>query len=396
MGAGNKQKPTSFIENLDPLPVELMARLQRLCYHQASSQNVVYVSYYIMRELDKQKIPYKIDGYGNIIAIPKSEKPVPVVVSHIDTVHSWSSDFKVLKGLTNTGRTRLYALDGKKPHGIGADDKCGVFLSLEALRLGAGAVFFTGEESGCIGSNGIELDVFKNASYILQFDRWGRADLVTSIAGTEIASKEFRHAILPYTELYGFKEADGMMTDVDALSDREVGVSCLNISCGYYLHHTPDEYIDTNELYNSYLLMVDILQNVRDKYPHITETYNYARSWNTKMSDWENHYKYGKKGKARHYELCDFCGVLAPNLKQFEGMELCESCYKYYNDSNYYDDAATDQYLNDYIDVIDDWMNECGIVPQTTLELSAAIQNEFPDLTEYEAIYLADVCFVPF
>jgi hypothetical protein len=66
-----------------------------------------------------------------------------------------------------------------------------------------------------------------------------------------------------------------MMTDVLELTERGVGVACINMSCGYYEPHTDDEYTVIDDLLNAYDLVAHIITKCTKVYEH---TYEYVPS----------------------------------------------------------------------------------------------------------------------
>lgn len=85
----------------------------------------------------------------------------------------------------------------------------------------------------------------------------GDSDLVTRISGMGLCSEEFIERINP--KKYGYQVADGMHTDVYALKRRGLGISCVNISCGYYEPHTDHEYTVLKDLAKCYRLVRHIV-----------------------------------------------------------------------------------------------------------------------------------------
>jgi hypothetical protein len=57
-------------------------------------------------------------------------------------------------------------------------------------------------------------------------------------------------------------------TDVITLKMRGLEVSCANLSCGYYLPHTPHEFTCVEDLMNCYGFVRHIVQNCRKTYRH--------------------------------------------------------------------------------------------------------------------------------
>ena len=80
---------------------------------------------------------------------------------------------------------------------------------------------------------------FDNVRFVIQPDRKGHSDLITNIGCSELCSEEFLEAAEP--EKWGYSEQNGMMTDVLALKENSLSVSCVNLSCGYYNPHSNEE-----------------------------------------------------------------------------------------------------------------------------------------------------------
>ncbi len=179
------------------------------------------------------------DKHGNIYAWKGEAETYPCVVAHLDQVQKiHSKDFKAVE-------TRDiifgYSAMNHRIEGLGADDKNGILICLEALRKYdcIKCVFFREEETGCKGSFNCEMEFFKDCRFVIQCDRRGNSDLITSIGCMDLCSKKFIQDVDP--EKWGFKEEQGMMTDVESLKEQGLSVSAINISCGYYNPHTDEE-----------------------------------------------------------------------------------------------------------------------------------------------------------
>lgn len=129
------------------------------------------------------------------------------------------------------------------------------------------AVFFVGEETGCVGSGQCDMEFFDNCRYVIQCDRRNGDDLITSIGGwTQLCSPEFTRDIKP--ELFGYKEECGLITDVGELKDRGLKVSAINLSCGYYEPHTDREFVIKSEVINCLNFVEHIIETCTNVYPH--------------------------------------------------------------------------------------------------------------------------------
>jgi hypothetical protein len=195
---------------------------------------------------------------GNIYITRGDSESYPCVVAHLDQVQkNHSADFvavetdDIIFGYSPTNRRR---------EGLGADDKNGIWVALQCLKEFdiLKVAFFVGEEIGCVGSGRCDLLWFRDCQYIIEPDRRGSSDLITDICGS-ICSDDFKEYI-PMEE-FGYSETSGMMTDVLELSERGVGLSCINLSCGYYEPHTDNEFTVKEDLINCLGLVKAVINN---------------------------------------------------------------------------------------------------------------------------------------
>ncbi len=206
------------------------------------------------------------DDYGNLYAIKGKSNTYPCLVCHIDQVQRiHSKDFKAIE-------TRDiifgYSPSNYQFEGVGADDKNGILLALEALKKydSLKAVFFKEEETGCRGSSACELSFFEDCRFVIQCDRRGNSDLITSIGCTDLCSEQFIIGL--NAERFGYIETTGLMTDVEVLKERGLSVSAVNISCGYYNPHTDDEITVKRDLEKCWKLVQHIIEDCTEVYPH--------------------------------------------------------------------------------------------------------------------------------
>ena len=225
------------------------------------------------------------DKTGNLYVTKGESDTYPCIVAHLDQVQdNHSKDFNVyMQG----DIIFAYSAKSKAQQGLGADDKNGIWVALQLLEEldVLKCAFFVGEEVGCVGSSEADMDFFKNVRYCVQPDRRNGHDLITDISG-DICSKEFLDATC-YAD-FGYAETSGLMTDVETLCTNGIGVSCINISCGYYHPHTDDECTSWSELNNALNFARHICTTLLDVYPH-----KYENKWaNYKWND----YKWGGYG----------------------------------------------------------------------------------------------------
>ena len=226
-----------------------------------------------MRKFIKKYVRENIEGvsvrqdHGNLYLVKGEAESYPCVVAHLDQVQTkHSRDFRVLEF---DGRLFGFSAENSRQEGLGADDKNGIWVALKCLEMfdAIKVAFFKEEETGCGGSSIADLSFFDDCRYILQVDRRNGGDLITDIMGG-LCSEDFLKDIAPIAKRWGYKETDGLMTDVETLEDRGVGISCINMSCGYYNPHTDSEYTVISELENCLGFVCDIIQNMTEVYPH--------------------------------------------------------------------------------------------------------------------------------
>ena len=219
---------------------------------------------------------YEVDNIGNLYVVKGESDTYPCIVAHMDQVQKdHHHDFQVVE---TKDVLFGFSVGSVAMEGLGADDKNGIWIALKCLKKYdiMKCAFFVGEEIGCIGSSKCDMSFFTDCRYVLQCDRRGGNDLIPNVGGwTELCSKEFLEAI--GYEAYGFKTTTGMMTDVEALKNRGLAVSSLNISVAYYRPHTDEEYTVKSELRNTLAFVEHVIETCLDVYPHEEELGYYGK-----------------------------------------------------------------------------------------------------------------------
>lgn len=297
---------------------------------QSESYNQWRTFAYCVREAKRMGATVQKDINGNLY-ITKGESDVyPCVVAHMDTVHSIEEDLKVLEingALTGFNRVTMTQT------GIGGDDKVGIFIALQCLELfdNIKVAFFVDEEVGCEGSYEADVKWFNDCSFVLQCDRRGNTDFVTTAGRVDLSSKSFQADILPTITAFGYKFSSGMMTDVMALKEIGLSCACANMSCGYYNPHEANEYVVLDDVENCLDMVKQIIVTCGGIiYPHIYEPFVYTapkpqynllerESWSWCESG------YSKK-ESFLYELCSDCAAPMTNRSG-----LCNDCTRSYN-----------------------------------------------------------------
>jgi len=240
-------------------------KLIELLKVQTNSENEKLMVLHLDKELRKLKLPYQIDAAGNVIVVKGKANTYPCVVSHMDTVHDFTDNFNVYQDIDD--KDILFAMDGKVRVGVGGDDKCGVFACLYLLKIvpQIKIVFFSREENGCKGSTDIDKGFFADCRYLIQLDRRGSRDFIQTYWGNKTISHDFSSEIGPIKKKYKYKNCIGTVTDVMKLWNNKVGVSCINLSCGYYNPHSNIEHISIKALWHSIKFTEEIINTMKSK-----------------------------------------------------------------------------------------------------------------------------------
>ena len=225
---------------------------------------------YICDELEKiHGVTFYRDNMMNIYATKGTLEEgefYPMFIAHTDTVHNKIDKIVVKeeklkrpytfgKNFDDTLVDVLKAYDvNDLPTGIGGDDKCGIFICLELLKqldkvkIG----LFVSEETGCHGSSKCDENFLQDVGYITQYDAPGN-HLITEICSgvrlferdsefftktSKVITESFKNEMLVQSHPY---------TDISQLK-KKIDVSCINMSCGYYNMHSPQEFISIEDV----------------------------------------------------------------------------------------------------------------------------------------------------
>lgn len=216
------------------------------------------------------------DTKGNMYVKKGKSDSYPCVVAHLDQVQKTHSvDFRTIG--TKEGVIFGYSPRNRHYEGLGADDKCGIWIALKCLEKyeTIKLCFFVEEETGCRGSSECDMHFFEDVRFVLEPDRRGKDDLITSIGWSDLCTEDFIKAVEP--ERYGYHIEQGMMTDIEALKENGLAVCCVNISCGYYNPHTDEEFVVRQDLMNCLAFVEHIIEKVKEPMPHIFEDFYYGQ-----------------------------------------------------------------------------------------------------------------------
>lgn len=257
--------------------------LIKLLSIQSKSNDDAVMHKFLKDTLTTMKLTYEEDGYGNIYVTKGKAKSYPCIVAHTDTVHSIIEDsaYKVLK----LGTT-LYAMDAATgcQTGIGGDDKVGIFVALHALKYykNVKVVLFRNEEIGHIGSTYSiknNKEFYKDCNFVIECDRKGNADFITKSGGHDICSAEFIKATAPIVKEHRYKKTTGNSSDIDTLVSEGIGISCINLSSGYWRPHLDNEIVVIDDVEDVIKLVDDIVKklgNTRFEFKYKKPAFNFS------------------------------------------------------------------------------------------------------------------------
>ena len=221
----------------------------------------------------------EMDGWGNLYitkgnpvssSSPSDAPGYPTLACHMDqvqTVHS--PDFEVRR---DGDMLFGWSKSNQRREGLGADDKNGIWICLHCLRAFPCLKVFmsVGEEKGCIGSNRARMAFFRDSFYVIEPDSKEAGEVKVVLRGIPCASEEFISALK--AEEHGFEIVDGKTTDILPLTLNSIGVSCANVSAGYYSPHKDDEYTLIPDLLKSKAYIENVLDSLHRRFPHQCKT----------------------------------------------------------------------------------------------------------------------------
>ena len=129
------------------------------------------------------------DAYGNLYAWKGESESYPCIIAHLDQVRCCSHprDFRACET-----RDIIFGYSAKEHSfcNLGADDKNGIIIALEAIKKYdcMKIALFREEEIGCNGSSHAEMRFFNDCRFVIQCDRKGNSDLITNIGSTDLCS----------------------------------------------------------------------------------------------------------------------------------------------------------------------------------------------------------------
>jgi putative aminopeptidase FrvX len=198
------------------------------------------------------------DTWNNVYLRKGIVEPVPLVCAHIDSIFDWTE----VEIVEQDGLLVGFDRNGQRT-GIGADDKCGVFLCLELLERfeHIAVALFAQEETGYRGALSADAAFFQCVGYAVEFDA-PATGLVSYSAGAQRLFQndgEFIRVAVPVLRRFGFVNFQRHpFTDVTGLRQR-FAFSCLNVSCGYHHWHTDNEHVNIAEVETTLAMATELI-----------------------------------------------------------------------------------------------------------------------------------------
>ena len=223
-----------------------------------------FIEKHIARHISGASV--RTDKAGNLFVTKGQADSYPCLAAHMDQVQEHrSGDFTIVE---TDDILFGYSPSKRRHEGLGADDKNGIWVALKCLEEFEvlKVAFFVAEEVGCRGSYAADIAFFSDCRFVVEADRRGYKDLIVEIGCMRICNETFIEAVQPAR--FGYAPADGMMTDVEALHNNGIGLSCVNVSCGYYDPHTDHEFTVKKDLQNCLAFVSYIVEHCTEVYPH--------------------------------------------------------------------------------------------------------------------------------
>lgn len=250
---------------------------------------------YIILWARKNGVDYKFDKKGNVY-LTKGKLDAgefyPCVTSHMDTVQDKAKPFalagaelplrtrKVKSTTTDEVRHEIY-VDGQ---GIGADDKLGVYISLQIVKNidKCKAVFFVEEEIGMLGSKELEKEFFDDVAYVIGWDSPDILRAAWKCSGTQLFTSDFyKNHLKPVVSKWGYTDKcfhSEPFTDVVQIREK-TGVMCMNFGNGGYQAHSATEYLVIEHVDSALGMGLDIINTIGNK-----EQFKFTKTFNRTSS----------------------------------------------------------------------------------------------------------------
>lgn len=270
-----------------------------------------------------------------------------LTVAHLDTVHKYEPKMEEI--YHDQEKNVLLS-----PVGIGADDRCGVFMIMNLIFNGykPHVAFTWNEEVGGLGARTLATDytlatLGADINFAIQYDRRGHAQSVYySLYNGEFES---------YINSFGFTTNFGTYTDICEICP-EWGIAGVNLSTGYMHEHTNGELVLLDTIKDTLSKSLEILQDQADnpkffeykELPRVTRPYSkdqgfwpdydYGYQYEDRPvtypwydDDDDDDYDYTSTKMEYPEEPCIICGVDTPEYNMVDEPQfatgICKFCY---------------------------------------------------------------------
>lgn len=252
----------------------------------------------ILKDLTDEVIT---DNYGNLLAEKKvgTGKGATIMLSaHMDTVKGVKKERKLVE---NRG------IISSDVGALGADDRAGIAIILTVLRNidklsfnGTIKIAFSREEEiGCIGSDKINKEWYKDVDLAIVVDRQGNRDIVVG-CGMAFCSNSVGFFMEDVGKLVeqDWKCVEGGISD--AMTFAQNGINSVNLSAGYMNEHTDREYASLADMKDTIRYIMQVFGVINEFY----ETFEELPIENRWVKAWY-YEKSGKYGNMYSNEYSD-------------------------------------------------------------------------------------------
>lgn len=280
------------------------------------------------------------DSDGQFLAMKgNTDAPVPYFIAHADTVHAIvpKSRYALGVAIADDGDIEHYAYDPTTgaSRGIGGDDKVGLWACIEAAwALPDVAIIITvQEERGGLGALALNPGWLDDAAVLIQLDRRGNADAVRETYD-HVSSPEWQEHVAPILATHGYAWSDGALTDVVVLAEEGISpVSVVNLSAGYHLPHTVQEYVSERDASTALALALALARASAGRaWLHTMEVEPSYAQW----GGWGGSVFSSSSGQSDAFGRCASCGL----RDELNDAGYCGDCMRFEDSRHAADDSC--------------------------------------------------------
>lgn len=250
------------------------------------SEDETAIANWICQWLDEKKITgYQRVG-NNIYKLDNVDGPI--LSAHLDQVET---NGKAVKFFMNDDEKIVAFNDKWERTSLGADDKNGVWIILQAIKSFGNSINFiisSGEEEGCIGIKKLEsdkvLDTISQQQFCLVLDRRGNKDILKSGGGTTFCST-LAQSLCNYLQ-QTYEVTTGSLSDTCTISKY---CESVNMSVAYDNPHTANEITNFKRLKEISEDVLDVI-NCFEHYSTPPSIYQPASTTISYYDKWRTYY----------------------------------------------------------------------------------------------------------